>query len=259
MSTKRIILITVFGVLLIVAVIGVMLLSSFLRRDNDTVQLPVAAPPIERPKEHEPDAVDSVEVTRDTIQAVISTLSRPSTYSRDVVVENFWSGGRAEYIINVYVKNGITSLRTTTPLGIDKRIVVTNDTLYIWYRGDRDFYAGIIDSTGDEHRKADEWQMLVTFEDILELDKNYIVDAGYTEYEGEDCVYAVYLSPLLGYSRTYYVSLEIGLVIAAEEYDETGELIYSMTAGESFVGDIDSAMFTLPDGTELLAAAQVES
>jgi hypothetical protein len=252
MSTKRIVVITALGILLISAVIGAMFLNSFLGRDSNAIQLPDMSDPVDSPGGNEPDAIDRVVVTPDTIQAVISTLDRPPVYSREVVIERFWSGGSAENIIDVYVSNGITSLHSTSPSGLEKRIIVTSDTLYIWYRGDSDFFAGTIASTGDGNRTADEWQMIVTYEDILALNKSDIIDAGYTEYEGELCVYAVYASPLLGYTRTYYISLEIGLVIAAFEYDSDGIQVYGMIAGESFIGEIDPLMFTLPDGTDLI-------
>jgi hypothetical protein len=257
MSTKRILGIAFFGVLFIVAVIGVMLLTTFLSRDNDEVQLPDISAPTERPGEPGTDALNRVEVTRETVQIVVSTLlPRPVTYSRDVLIESFWENGHAAYNINVSVDADFTSLRIIPPVGIEKRIIVTPENLYIWYRGDRAPYIGDHDSSGDEHRTSDEYQMLITFEDILGLDINYIVEADYTIYEGEECIYVVYLSPIFGYTVRYYISIDLGLVIAAEEYDETGELIYRMVAGECIVGEVDPAVFTLPDGTDLRAEDQ---
>jgi hypothetical protein len=46
--------------------------------------------------------------------------------------------------------------------------------------------------------------------------------------------------------------LEVGLVIAAFEYDSGGMQVYSMIAGESLTGEIDPLMFALPDGTDLI-------
>ena len=253
MSIRRIVNITILGILLIAAVIGIMLLGSYLGRDNNAVELPEANTPENRPDETDPEEIAPIEVTRETIQAVIATLYRPPVYSREVTVERHWNEGKTEDRIDVYVDSGITSLRTMTTSGAEKRIIITPDTLYIWYPGDREIFTGPAESPGDQNRTADEWQMLVTFEDILRLDKNDIISAGYTEYEEELCVYAVYLSPLLNYTRTYYISLEIGLVIAATEHDKDGILIYSMTAGKCLIGEADALMFILPDGTELLA------
>ena len=252
MSTKRILGITVFGVLFIAAVIGSMFLTSFLRQDVDETKLPDTPAIVDPPGETAQDVLNRVEVTPETIQAVVATLSRPETYSRNITIETFWEGGQAAYDISVSVKNGMTSLRTQPPVGAEKRIIITADTLYIWYRGDRAPYISDIGSAGDGSRTADEWQMLVTYEDLLELDKNIIIEAGNVERQGEDCVYAVFHSPVFGYLTTYYVSIDQGLVTCAEEYNDNGDLVYIMTAGEYIGGEVDPAAFVLPDGTDLM-------
>jgi len=252
MSTKRILVITVIGVLIIVAALSLMLLTPYLSRESDSIRLPDTPPATERPNGTGTDALDRVEVNKDTIQAVITTIERPDTYNRDIVIESFWEGGEVTYDISVSVVDGITSLRVLPPSGVDKRIIVTPDTLYIWYRGDRSPFIGETNSAGDGSRAADEWQMLITYEDVLRLDKNDMISAGYTEYEGVVCVYAEYRSQLLGNTMTYYISLDLGLVVAAEEYDRDGALIYSMKAGDCAIGEADPAAFILPDGTNLI-------
>ena len=252
MSTKRILVIAIVGVVLIASALGVMLLASYLGRDSEAVRLPDTPVAGEGPVEATPDELDRVEVTGDTVQAVVSMLRRPETYSRELVIESLWDGGQAVYDISVSVSGGVTSLRSVQQHSAEKRIIVTPDTLYIWYAGESIPFAGDAGAVGDARRTADEWQMLVTYEDILGLNRDEIVDAGYTEYDGEDCVFAVYSSPLLGHTRTYYVSADLGLVIAAKEYDSAGTLIYQMAAGECLVGQADPAAFRLPDGTDLM-------
>ena len=253
MSLKRIIGITVFGVLFIAVVIGIMLLISYLSRDNDAIPLPEPPTSVEPSDVTQPDTLNRVEVTRDNIQANVSSLSRPETYTRNVRIETYWDGGKAEYLIGIAVADGVTSLQILQPSGIEKRIIITADSLYIWYKGDKVPYKGAIGSQGDEYRTADEWQMLVTFEELLELSPNDIISAGYTEFDGQDCMFAEYLSPLLGYTRKYYVSIDIGLITGAEEYDETGALVYVMTSGECLVGEASPTAFVLPDGSNLVS------
>ena len=251
MSLRRIVGITTFGILFIAAVIGVMLLTSYLRRNNEAISLPVTPVSTEPWGETEPDVPDRVEVTTENIRVVVSTLSRPDEYSRDVLITTYWDTGWAEYFITVTVSDGMTSLSMSPPTGPEKRIIVTADTLYIWYKGDTAPYTGSVSGTGDGYRTADEWQMLITYEDLLALDPDDIIEAQYIEYNGEDCIYAGYRSPLLGYTKTFYISLELGLITGAEEYDETGMLVYRMTAGACTFGETDPADFTLPDGTIL--------
>jgi len=252
MSSKRILGITAFGVLLIVAVIGVMLLVTYFRHESGVVNLPETVVTAEIPDGTEPDTLDRVEVTPGTVQAVVSTLVRPDVYSRIIKVESFWDDGQVSYTIHVAVYSGFTSIRTVMPAGGEKYVIVTPDTLYIWYADDVSFFIGERGTLGDDYRIADEFQMIDAYEDILDLDRDCITNAGYTVYRDDDCIYIEYLSPFFGYLRKYYVSIGLGLVIAVEEYDETGRLVYSMTAGECLVGEVDPAAFTLPDGTNVL-------
>ena len=254
MSLKRIVWITIFGMLFIAAAIGVMLLTSYIRRDNDVIALPEVPSPAETAEVAEPDALDRVEIAQDNIQAVISTtISRPPVYSRDIVVETFWEGGRAAYNIRANIANGISSLQIKQPAGTEKRIIVSADKLYIWYSGDKSPFIGSAADAGDGYRTADEWQMLITYEDVMDLDQNDIKRAEYTEFGGEDCIYIEYRSPLLGYTREYYISIGLGLIVSAEEYDETGALVYRMRTSECSIDEVDPAAFVLPDGTDLLA------
>ncbi|MCL2226834.1 MAG: hypothetical protein FWB97_04315 [Oscillospiraceae bacterium] len=250
MSTKRVLSITIFGLLLIATAIGAMLLFPRLNRDSAAVELPDTPMTIDRPSEAEPDALSRVEVNRDTIQAVVSTLlPRPAVYSREVIIDSFWEGGQATFAISTTVKNGNTSLHIFPPVGQEKRIIVTPDALYIWYVGDDAPFVSLPASGGDSTRAADEWQMLATFEDILRLRQNDIVDAGFTEFDGEVSVFALYRTPGLGNLRRHYISIDLGLVVAVREYDASGMLIYAMTAGEAQVGIANPEAFTLPDGT----------
>ena len=248
MNTKRILATTIIGILFIAALVGVMLLTPFLRRDYDAIPLPDISASSFTAGDAEPDMLTRIEVTRENIQPVISTLSRPETYSRDVIIESCWEGGKTVYNINVSVAGGVTSLSTLSSSGIEKNIIVTPDFLYIWYRGDRTPFTGSNDSSGDDYANADEYQMLITYEDVIRLDRNYILDAGYTEYGDEECVYAEYLQPKLGYTMKCYISIELGLITGAEEYDAAGTLTYRMSAGEC-VFDVDASAFMLPDGT----------
>ena len=256
MSTRRILAITIISILFIAALVGAMLLTSFLRRDFDPILLPDVSVSTEPAGDTEPDMLERIEITRDNIQAVISTLSRPEIYSRDIVIETYWDGGQARYNLSVSVSGGMTSLRTLSTSGVEKRIIVTQDTLYIWYKGDRTPFIGSagslsnVQTLNESRRNADEYQMLVTYEDVLELDKNHIIDAGYTMYGDEDCVYAQYRQPQLGYIMKYFVSINLGLIIGAEEYDGTGALVYQMSAGDcAYETDVNA--FMLPDGTSL--------
>lgn len=247
-------MITIVGLVFIAAMISVLFLYSYFGSGTEPIPLPdirqVTPPPTADVSE--PDTKGHVEITRENIRAVISTLKRPDTYSREVLIETFWENGKAEYLIKTDVTNGVTSLHILQPSSLEKRIIVTPDTLYIWYEGDKIPYSGEIGSAGNAYRTADEWQMLVHYEELLVLDQNNIVEAGYEIVDGEDYIFVVCLSPLLGYTKKYYVSIDYGLVTGAGEYDETGALVYRMTTGKCLIGEIDPTSFILPDGSLLV-------
>ena len=255
MSTRRMLFITAFGVLLIAAVVGLMYLPTYLAHDDGVISLPEPSVPPNGSDAgaSDSDALDRIVVSPGTIQPVIATLSRPDVYSRSIQVGIFWEDdGSAEYSFDISVDNRVTALRSVSPQDEEKRMIITEDTVYIWYRDDTAPFSGRVNTADEWYKYADEWQMLVTYEDILSLDAGGILDAGYVERGGEDCLYIVYLTPLLGYTRTYYVSIGLGLVVGAEEYDESGMLVYAMTSGDTIVGEADPAMFILPDGTDVL-------
>ena len=252
MSTKRILGIAAFGALFIAAAITVMLFFSYPARDSTMVPLPDVSAASEAPGEAPQDTLNRVDVTSETIQSVVSELSRPPVYMREVIAEIYWEGGHALFNISVSVANEITALRVSPSVGAEKRIIVTGDEFYIWYAGDKVPYKGSAGAPGFTAADSDEWQMLVRYEDLLELDRADIIEAGYVEFNGDLCVFARYLSPLLGYTRLYYIPTELGLVTGAEEYDSSGKLVYSMSAGECIIGEVDESAFTLPDGTSVL-------
>jgi len=135
-------------------------------------------------------------------------------------------------------------------VGVYRRIIVTQDAEYIWYNGDNTAFRRSFGAYGDSGRVSDQWQMLLTFEDIFELNIGDIIAADYTELDGEEGIYIVHRTLVLGHTRAFYISLEQGLIIAALEYDTNGALVYRMTAG-SFSEDVESGAFILPDGTDL--------
>ena len=245
--------ITVFSTVLIAAIISVMLLFSFSGHDDSRVRLPAVPAATDTPSDAPSDALNSVKVTTDTVQAVIASLSRPESYRRSVVVEIVWDGGRAVYNISVAVQGAATAIRIVPSVGLEKRVIVANGELYIWNLGDKSYYKGVAGAAGDAYRTADEMQMLLSYEDILSLDKEDILEAGYVFHGEEYCVYAQCRTPRLGYTRNYYVPVGLGLVTYAEDLDQNGNLVYSMTAGECVTGETDLSLFTLPDGVNVLS------
>jgi hypothetical protein len=248
------------GVLLIALIAGISAMFSLLSRNRREFALPDAqdasALRTEGAGNEAQSEIQRVRVTTDNVRDVIGSLLRPESYSRDIMIESFWEGGNAVRNISVAVMGGVSSMRSMSGDGV-KNIIVTSDKLYIWYNGDAAPYEGPRYSSGDARRTADEYQMLMTYEDISDLDDADVTDAGYVEYGGSRCIFVEFRAGAFGYITRCYISPELGLIMGAEEYDGDA-LIYKMTTGVCSIGEQDESAFILPDGSSALPSFSPE-
>lgn len=183
-----------------------------------------------------------IEVTPDTVQTAISTLSRADSYSRALTVQDFWSGGSSTTEIGVWVRGDFTrvTLRDSARDTV-KNILIKGDEKWIWYSDSALVWHGKA-REGD----ADAYQTLLTYEDVLALDKEAITGAGYADYNGENCIYVRYGGGPLGYENLCYISDRTGLLMGVETYD--GDvLVYAMRSGTPDISTPDESIFAEPD------------
>lgn len=258
MSSKKMLGITVAGVLLIAFIIitGVYLINA--AKDTREMPLPDAhstTSPALNPSGSGTvsNGLERVEVTADNVQAVIATLTRPESYSRDVTIEKFYNEGSASasFDLSTHVYKGVTAIQMEGT-GADKNILVTADTLYIWYEKDSEPYKGPLGSSGDGTRTSDEYSMIMKYEDILNLKPESIQDAGYIEYNEQDCISVTYQSGELGYITKCYISVDLGLLVGAEQFDGTTR-VFRMMTGACDVSEPDQSLYVLPDGTNVVS------
>lgn len=240
-------------VVLIAAVIGVAVLASF----GMNLFSP-ALPPIVLPT---PAATDGegdnssnsdstglvrVEVTPETVQSVIATLARPDSYYRVVTLEDYWEGGQGTTTARVWVDGGWTRTEATWSSGTVRISIVGDGTVWWWYSGDREAVSAPADG-----RSADlEGQRIPTYEDVLDLDKDLITDAGYESKGGLSCIYVEVAENELGCRERYWVAEESGLLVAAETLE--GEKLVSSMSSYAVERPVPpDTSYELPDGTVL--------
>jgi hypothetical protein len=197
--------------------------------------------------------VKTLEITTDNVQAVIEYLSRPASYSQGIFLDTYLEQGKVSYQVMVWVKDKVFKT-SASRLGGSQVLntIVTEDYVYIWY-GDGPDYRRLKLGQDSPEQVADEYQKIPTYEDILLLDKEDILEAGYADYEGEPCIYVKAETGLMGYTYEYYVSARTGLLVLAETYD--GEkLIHSTTAGSPNLSEPSDDAFRLPDGSSALTS-----
>lgn len=220
-----------FYILILLAFLTLGALIYFLAPGNapetPAVLLPAMPTPVSGGEESDTGYVGGELITLDcdSVQTVIAMQKRVDSYSRSLTVQSFWSGGSSSSEISTWVRGGDT--RVSIRRGGDetvKNILLLDDRKWIWYSDAAGVYQGPA-RDGD----ADAYQTLLTYEDVLDLPREAILDAGFLPYEGESCVFVDYESGQFGYRNRCYISADTGLMMGQETYD--GDvLIYLMTS-----------------------------
>ena len=125
------------------------------------------------------DALTVVEVTPETVQTAIATLSRPQEYRRTVTVEQLWAGGSGTYETEAAVSGGWTRTDRTLAGGRVRHAITDGETTYIWY--DSEINVRVVPAGGIS---ADNEQTIPTYEEILKLPVEAIAAADYREENG---------------------------------------------------------------------------
>lgn len=185
--------------------------------------------------------LDRVEVTPQTVQAVIAALARPENYSRSVTVERYWSGGSAVATAQVQVLGALS--RCDLSEGGETCHTVTNgEETAVWYGSDSAVFRT------SALLSADAEQGIPTYEDVLALETSRIAAADHRLLETLPCIYVETAADEGGYAERYYISVDTGLLVAAEKLCGE-ETIYRMKSLEVTLSAVREDAFLLPDGT----------
>lgn len=210
--------------------------------DTAPVILPTVAPEIDdggSESESDSSALQEIAVTKENVQAVIASLSRADSYHRILTAETFWENGSSVTQTEVWVRGESVRMVISTK-DEAKNVLITEGEIFIWNDGTDEAYS----APADEY-DADEYQRLVTYEDILDISPSLITGAGYVDYNGTRCIYAEYTGELLGYRHRVYVSVSTGLVMGDETYD--GEiLIFNQSSSEPEIITPEDEVFAKP-------------
>lgn len=193
----------------------------------------------------------AVHIEPGTVQSVIAKMSRYESYSRTVYTAYIWGDSETEMVVSrVWEDDGWVKTDTEFSSGLTESSVVGPDGLWVWYSGE-DTEPEIFYSDAASERTADLMQHIPTYEDVLALSADSITDTGYVEYEKQPCIYIEAEQRELGYLYRYWISVNSGLLMAAET-EKSGIVVYRMVSNEvSSPMTASSEIFSLPDGTIL--------
>lgn len=239
-----------WAVLALTLVIVAMMLAGNLSRTAH-ITLPSSDPPKDASAGADGSsgsALTVVEITPETVQAAIASLSRPESYGRNITIEYFWEGGSGKHELQTIVRGSWTRIDRTLPDGRVRVSVTNGQETYIWYGYDSGAEVFTVPAGGIS---ADDEQSIPTYEDILELPTEDIVLADYRLLEGLSCICVETAADSEGYFLRYWVSVDSGLLVQAENLQ--GEtVVYRMTSLYVDQAEYDASRFNLPNGTPLV-------
>ena len=187
----------------------------------------------------------TVSVTPRTVQSVIATLRRTDSYYRELSVEEFWHTGAASTGVQIWVDGGWSHSFRDLPNGAGRHDLVGESEAYYWYNGSTRY-----ETLPADELSADLAQRLPTYETVLELDPDTITAAGYELKNDLPCIYVESVDENSDITRSYWVSVDNGLLSCAE-LRRSGEVVYRMTSAAIQSPCPAGAAFKLPDGTVL--------
>ena len=117
-----------------------------------------------------------VEVTPQTVQSVIRTLERSTSYYWELTVETFWTGGSSATSVQTWVDGGWSHTRQVLPSGLIRHDLISEDTVYYWYEG-----SSVWHDFPSDQRSSDLAQHIPTYETVLDADPEQITGTGYDD------------------------------------------------------------------------------
>lgn len=243
-QNKRTRIAVLIALIVLLAVFGSFAYSIFTARTTG-VSLPSPQPDVSIDS---PTTQNSqlVEVSVDTVQAIIASLDRTESYYRPLTIQTYWGTSSSTISVRTWVDGGYTYSRISLPSGTVRYTLSDATSLYYWYAGSSSYLTAPPNTLN-----ADLAQHIPTYEDVLNLPTERIRDAGYGTYSDHLCIYVETSADELGYLERYWVSVENGLLVAAETVKDE-KVVLSVNATYPITTPCPSNVrFALPDGNVL--------
>ena len=234
--------------LIVLAVLIIFLMNGSLKSQGNIV-LPQGSAQIEEAEDiarRNRRTVTEITVTTDNVQAVVASLSRPVSYSYAAEKTYYYQNTSSLSVCLVRVSGEFGRVDLFDTDGkVQKQLIYTRSDLYMWGRGDTTYYTSSRDGFTLENEAG-----LPTYESVLELEADAIVEAGLKEHNGRLCIYLISAYEQGRYTREWYIEIDSGLLYSCDTRDRD-RLIWSVVCRDMTIGQQDSALFVLPNGRNL--------
>ena len=185
-----------------------------------------------------------VDVTPETVQSIVASLSRPESYYRELTVETYWTGGSHSTSVQFWQDDGWSHTRQVLPSGRCATILPAMKRPTTGMRAQR---ATLLSRRPVFRRLTSTFPPTRTYLTWIRTPSSRpAMSAG----DVWPCVYLqVQVSDTV--VERYWISTDTGLLVSAER-EQNGQLVYRMTAYTQVQTPCPTtASFALPDGTEL--------
>lgn len=189
------------------------------------------------------ETVEVLTVTRDNVAEVIRQLQRPERYQCQM--ESVYYYGETAAVLKSTLQVRQEQLRITqydsgeTPV---LQALLTRDRVYLWDEGDT--WADLPRMENDR----DLYARFPTYEDILALPPEQILEGGVEEWNGALCIYVRTGDPDTGEEQQWYILAETGLLFYTETTRD-GEYCYTGIMRQFSMQEPSTDRFLLPDGS----------
>ena len=214
----------VYGlIMLLVAAIAAFFIIGSSRTTHDTPAISLPSPVTDDNSSGDSSGENSAEVTPETVQAALKTLSRINAYSRTFSITTYWEDGSSTSSLQQWQK-GENMRLSYEQGGSVKNLLLKDGSLSVWYEDSPQVITVPLGDGGIS--QADRFSGLITYEELMRVPVEKIINADYQTRQGEPCIYVEY-STDEHYVNRICVSINSGLLIYAQIF-ENDTLIYQM-------------------------------
>lgn len=206
----------IFGIISAVVIMAVAVIIKIYGPTNISHTIVMPSPVRENGENTGEDSIIRAEVNRETVQSALSILKRADSFSRTYKIKTYWDGGESESDFSLWKKGNNIRMSYSEQNTVKNILIIEND-LYIWY----DDSSSVLHSKLSENnlsKEIDMFSRLVTYEDVLSVPVENILDAGYFEKNEQQCIFVEYKSIDQNYVNQIYVSVDSGLLVSSSRY-----------------------------------------
>ncbi|MDR1670060.1 MAG: hypothetical protein LBR76_08885 [Oscillospiraceae bacterium] len=246
MSRKRLTLLSVGTAIVLAAALAVGVWLTYFTGRGSGIHLPPPPPPGFSPDNPAPSAggleFTPVAVDAGNVQRILTAVKRPEAYSQTIRSVTYWEGGEMSATHRWAQRGAMKRIESFEEGRTQNRIIAASGNVYEWWGSVMPYF-----TLSPEETDAESLSRLPTWEDAASLPPQDVLDAESYYEDGEQRLRVLTRRPV--YKVEYILSLDTGLLIAAEYTGADGETAFSFTAEAPVIGDPGDARFTLPDGT----------